>query len=100
MNREKVIIPPTKPYLTLLGEGRTRTIIMWHDTAASAGTLMSASVTVESDHFIARDISFRVSVQTDALGDSQTPFYLLLCNKIFHPSTAFSDLNEVADAST
>lgn len=65
VRREKVLIPLNKPYITLQGEGRNRTIITWNDTAASAGTLMSATVVVESDHFIARDISFRVSAKID-----------------------------------
>ena len=59
--REKVIIPITKPFITLQGEGRNRTVITWNDTADAAGTLMSASVVVKADHFIARDISFKVS---------------------------------------
>jgi pectinesterase len=67
--REKVIIPASKPYLTLQGEGRNRTVISWHDSAASVGTLMSASVIVESDHFIARDISFRVRLKVNDLRD-------------------------------
>lgn len=67
MRREKVIIPRTKPYITLQGEGRNRTVITWNDTAGVSGTLMSASVVVESDHFIARDISFKVSMAVDDL---------------------------------
>jgi pectinesterase len=65
VRREKVVIPITKPYITLQGEGRNRTVITWNDTAAAVGTLMSASVVVESDHFIARDISFQVSMKVD-----------------------------------
>ena len=65
VRREKVVIPITKPYITLQGEGRNRTVITWNDTAAAVGTLMSASVVVESDHFIARDISFKVSMKVD-----------------------------------
>lgn len=96
---EKVIIPPTKPYLTLLGEGRTRTIITWHDTAASAGTLMSASVTVESDHFIARDISFRntagypapnkTNMQAAAFRISGDKAFLYRCNFYGHQDTLY-----------
>lgn len=67
VRREKVIIPVTKPHITLQGEGRNRTVITWNDTAGTAGTLMSASVVVESDHFIARDISFKVRMTADDL---------------------------------
>jgi hypothetical protein len=46
----EVIIPASKPYFTLQGEGGNRTVISWLDTAASARTLMSASMIVESFH--------------------------------------------------
>lgn len=57
---EKVDIPSSKPYITFLGSGSDVTTITWDDTATSAGsTFKSASVAVNSDYFIARDISFQ-----------------------------------------
>ncbi|KAG0581604.1 hypothetical protein KC19_4G265100 [Ceratodon purpureus] len=96
---EKVIIPASKPYVTLQGEGRNRTIISWHDTAAAAGTLMSASVIVESDHFIARDISFKntahapvpniTNMQAAAIRISGDKAFLLRCNFYSHQDTLY-----------
>lgn len=52
-------IPRSKPYITFLGAGSGVTTITWDDTASSSGsTFRSASVAVNSDYFIAHDISF------------------------------------------
>lgn len=59
--QEKVKIPRKKPYITFQGAagGKGQTVLTWHDNAKSAGTtLKSASVTVMSDGFIARDVTF------------------------------------------
>jgi len=56
-----VTIPKSKAYITLQGAGRNVTWIEYDMNAASAGsTYDSASVAVFSDHFVARDISFKV----------------------------------------
>lgn len=64
--REKVVVPQTKPYITFVGEGRHATVISWHDRAGDRGTngqqlrtYKTASVTVLSDYFSARNISFK-----------------------------------------
>eukprot|EP01018_Ginkgo_biloba_P031932 Gb_38324 [translate_table: standard] len=64
--REKVTIPKSKSCITLQGEGKRSTIIRWHDKAYDVdgfgnnmGTLLSASVAVNSDDFAAANISFQ-----------------------------------------
>ncbi|MCO5553236.1 hypothetical protein L7F22_006757 [Adiantum nelumboides] len=60
--KEKVEIPKGKDYISLVGAGSGTTTITWDDTATSAGsTFKSASVAVNSDFFIARDIAFENS---------------------------------------
>ncbi|KAG0601318.1 hypothetical protein M758_11G101500 [Ceratodon purpureus] len=96
---EKVIIPITKPFITLQGEGRNRTVITWNDTADAAGTLMSASVVVKADHFIARDISFknsagppvptRVNMQAAAFRISGDMAFLYGCNFFGYQDTLY-----------
>lgn len=54
-------IPKEKGPITLLGSGHHKTKITYNLNAEKAGgTLKSASVSVKSDHFIAKDISFEV----------------------------------------
>lgn len=60
--KEKVNVPSGKPYISFIGAGSGVTTITWDDTATSAGsTSKSGSVIVESDYFIAQDISFENS---------------------------------------
>lgn len=67
--RERVIIPKSKAYITLQGAGRNVTWIEYDMNAASAGsTYDSASVAVFSDHFVARDISFKNSAPAPPAG--------------------------------
>ncbi|GAA0176305.1 hypothetical protein Leryth_014809 [Lithospermum erythrorhizon] len=63
---EKVVVPESKPYITLKGEGRDITVIEWHDRASDRGrdgmqlrTYHTASVTVFANYFSARNISFK-----------------------------------------
>ncbi|KAK8479176.1 hypothetical protein V6N11_068357 [Hibiscus sabdariffa] len=63
---EKVVVPVTKPYITLQGAGREVTFIEWHDRASDLGsngqqlrTYQTASVTVYANYFSARNISFK-----------------------------------------
>lgn len=67
--REKIFVPSSKPYITLQGGGWNNTILQWNDTADTVGkngeelgTFGSASVAVEADYFIARNITFKVTV--------------------------------------
>lgn len=56
---EKVKIPRKKPFITLQGATDGQTTITWHDNTRTAGsTFKSASVSVMSDYFIARDMTF------------------------------------------
>ncbi|KAM6548647.1 hypothetical protein CsatB_020323 [Cannabis sativa] len=56
---EKVVIPKTKPSITLQGQGYLTTAIAWNNTAnSSGGTFYSGSLQVFSDNFIAKNISF------------------------------------------
>lgn len=68
MRREKVVVPASKPYITLEGAGRDVTVVEWHDKASDRGpdgqqlrTYNTASVTVLSNYFTAKNISFKVS---------------------------------------
>lgn len=57
------MIPVTKQNVTFQGQGFTTTAIAWNDTAKSAnGTFYSASVAVFGANFIAKNMSFMVSV--------------------------------------
>ncbi|KAJ7559439.1 hypothetical protein O6H91_04G085300 [Diphasiastrum complanatum] len=57
--REKVKIPSSKPFITFQGAGAGSTTISWGDTASSSGsTFLSATVAINSDYFIAKDIGF------------------------------------------
>nr|QIR83159.1 pectin methylesterase 1 [Cunninghamia lanceolata] len=65
---EKVVVPLTKPYITLQGWGKERTVIEWHNKASDVGpdgqelhTYNTASVTVLANHFSARNITFKNS---------------------------------------
>lgn len=61
--REKVSIPPFKSYITIQGAGADKTIVQWGDTAQSQplGTYGSATFAVNSQYFIAKNITFKVS---------------------------------------
>jgi pectin methylesterase-like acyl-CoA thioesterase len=66
--REKVVVPASKPYITFEGAGRDATVVEWHDRAGDRGpdgqllrTYNTASVTVLSNYFTAKNISFKVS---------------------------------------
>ncbi|KAJ8632172.1 hypothetical protein MRB53_025508 [Persea americana] len=63
---EKVVIPATKPFITLQGAGRDLTVIEWHDrdsdrepNSQQLRTYNTASVTVFASYFTARNISFK-----------------------------------------
>ncbi|KAK1404976.1 Pectinesterase [Heracleum sosnowskyi] len=69
--REKVVIPASKPYISLIGNQNqsNQTVITWGDKASDIakdgtvlGTYRSASVTVLSDYFCASGITFENSV--------------------------------------
>ncbi|CAL1353942.1 unnamed protein product [Linum trigynum] len=69
--REKVVVPVTKPYVSLIGNESdvSKTVITWHNKASDLdsrgielGTFKSASVTVLSDFFCATGLTFENSV--------------------------------------
>ncbi|KAF0907247.1 hypothetical protein E2562_015753 [Oryza meyeriana var. granulata] len=66
--REKVTVPITKPFVSLIGMGTGHTVITWHSRASDVdasghqvGTFYSASVAVEADYFCASHITFENS---------------------------------------
>eukprot|EP01018_Ginkgo_biloba_P003743 Gb_32012 [translate_table: standard] len=66
--REKVVVPPTKAFVSFIGQGSAVTIVTWNSRASDKGpngqvlgTFASASVAIESDYFCARDITFQVT---------------------------------------
>lgn len=58
---EKVHVPHNKPYITFEGAGLHHTIISWNDnqTLTNGSTIHTASVTVDGNYFIGRNLSFR-----------------------------------------
>lgn len=70
--REKVVIPSTKPYISFIGQPNSTTVLSWNSKASDhsptddgiVGTYNSASFAVESDYFIASDITFEVIITT------------------------------------
>ncbi|KAJ8754882.1 hypothetical protein K2173_015394 [Erythroxylum novogranatense] len=69
--REKLIVPITKPYVSLIGNESqaSHTVISWSNKASDTddkgvplGTFRSASVTIESDYFCASGITFENTV--------------------------------------
>ena len=69
MCREKVYIPITKPYISLIGNKNrvTDTVITWNDKASDKsidgvelGTYRTATVAIDSDYFCATGITFEV----------------------------------------
>ncbi|KAF2923839.1 pectinesterase QRT1 isoform X1 [Oryza sativa Japonica Group] len=73
--REKVTVPITKPFVSLIGMGTGHTVITWHSRASDVGasghqvgTFYSASVAVEADYFCASHITFENSAAAAAPG--------------------------------
>ncbi|KAG2678218.1 hypothetical protein I3843_12G135500 [Carya illinoinensis] len=69
--REKVFVPSSKPYVSLIGNqnGMSDTIVTWNNKASDEdsdgvqlGTSGSASVAIESDYFCATGITFENTV--------------------------------------
>lgn len=61
--REKVTVPRDKPFLSFCGEeagSADMPVITFDGTAAQYGTLHSATVAVESNHFMAVNMVFKV----------------------------------------
>ncbi|OIW07040.1 hypothetical protein TanjilG_02674 [Lupinus angustifolius] len=60
--REKLMIPRTMPFITLLGDARDPPTITGNDTASTTGrTFQSATVAVDASYFIAINIKFENS---------------------------------------
>ncbi|KAG9457747.1 hypothetical protein H6P81_002255 [Aristolochia fimbriata] len=73
--REKILIPQTKPFVTLLGDPNNPPTITGNDTASVAGddgtplkTFHSATVAVNADYFIAANIRFENTAPEAAIG--------------------------------
>ncbi|XP_052198570.1 probable pectinesterase 53 [Diospyros lotus] len=63
---EKVNIPPLKSFITIEGAGAEKTIVQWGDTAQTPGpkgqplgTYASATFAVNSQYFIAKNLTFK-----------------------------------------
>ncbi|KAL7143096.1 hypothetical protein ABFS83_08G167800 [Erythranthe nasuta] len=74
---EKVHIPKSKPYISLIGYPKraSTTVITWHDKASDSdnngglvGTWNSATVAVESDYFCASGVTFQNTVVPKQIG--------------------------------
>lgn len=58
--REKILIDRSKNFITLFGDPKGLTTIVYDGTAAKYGTFNSATVIVESHYFVAVNIAFVV----------------------------------------
>eukprot|EP00250_Pteridium_aquilinum_P007993 c17590_g1_i1 orf=170-1282(-) len=63
---ERVVVPGTKPFITLEGAGMSLTYVQWHLKASDVGSngaeltaYNTASVTVYASNFVAKDITFK-----------------------------------------
>lgn len=67
--REKVAIPMFKDFITLQGQGRDKTMVVWNDTASAANsTYRSASIGVDAQYFAAMNITFQNSAPAQLPG--------------------------------
>ena len=57
---EKVTIDVARPFVTLLGQPGSETILTYHGTAAQYGTVESATLIVWSDYFLAANLIIKV----------------------------------------
>lgn len=57
---EKIQVEKSKPYITFYGESGNMPILSYAGTAKKYGTYYCATVTVESDNFMAVNIAFQV----------------------------------------
>ncbi|KAH7440263.1 hypothetical protein KP509_04G098900 [Ceratopteris richardii] len=98
--KEKVHVPSSKPYITFQGAGASSTTITWHDTEASTGALAkSASVSIDSRGFIARDMTFENSASAPPIGSTDRQAVALMiagdqaafynCNFVGHQDTLY-----------
>ncbi|KAJ4815454.1 Pectinesterase [Rhynchospora pubera] len=104
--REKVTVPITKPYISLIGTGKGETKITWHSKASDrdstgnpVGTFYSATFAVEADYFCANEITFEnsappakpgaVGEQAVALRMSGDKAVLYRCNILGTQDTLF-----------
>ncbi|CAH1450261.1 unnamed protein product [Lactuca virosa] len=85
--REKVIVPPSKPYISFIGDEKkaSETILSWNDKASDKykdgselGTYRTASVDVQSDYFCASGITIQNTVVAVAGGYKQQAVALRL----------------------
>ncbi|KAJ4849853.1 hypothetical protein Tsubulata_014618 [Turnera subulata] len=60
--KEKVKIPIDKPFIALQGEGRASTVIQWGE---GGGATTNGTLTVEPPNFVAADILFKNTYNTD-----------------------------------
>lgn len=74
---EKVDIPPTKAFITFQGAGADKTVIQWGDNAGTPGsnghpmgTYFSATVAVNSNYFIAKNLTFKNTTPSPPSGAS------------------------------
>lgn len=68
--REKIIIPRTLPFVTLMGDAKDPPTITGNNTASTMGqngmplkTFQSATVAVDADYFVAVNIKFEVIIE-------------------------------------
>lgn len=64
--REKITIDASKPFVTLYGQKGKRPVITFDGTASEFGTVKSATVAVESDYFVAVNLTFVVSFSSSS----------------------------------
>ncbi|CAO2837600.1 unnamed protein product [Amaranthus hypochondriacus] len=75
---EKVIIPESKPYISLVGESRHNTVINWWD-GGGTNTLEYATFSVLADNVVATNITFMNTYRSSII--SQAPAALIYGDK-------------------
>ena len=90
MSSEKVTVAKNKANITFQGQGYASTAIVWNDTANSShGTFYSGSVQVFGSNFIAKNISFMVSISHIFL-KNVLKILVLACLSIVHVRNQFN----------
>ena len=75
--REKLVVPPSKRYLTMIGENVDSTVIDWNDYAGKIvdgvelNTFTSQTIQINPDDFRAMNITFINEARPDGSGDGQ-----------------------------
>ncbi|XP_077239928.1 pectin lyase-like superfamily protein [Tasmannia lanceolata] len=97
--REKILIPESKPYIFMRGNGKGKTIIIWNDS--STDNSESATLEVQAHNFIAWGISFKNDAPVGLAGvdNNRTVAAFVSADKVaFYHCGFYSFYNTLFDA--